>query len=175
MEKCLTRAEVAERYQISEEEVAEFEATHRIPVLRFGTVVRYDANALAAFETAARGSSEVEPAEQPAAAPLPALATASPALLDVKEAAARIGCSAQFLRYQVVKHPFYDGQPTHRKVGRKVMFTEADFGRLLETMSAGAPRGPKEVVHLPKEPRRLSASQEYEKALRRLTPKKRKR
>ena len=142
VEKCLTRAEVAERYQISEEEVAEFEAAHRIPVLRFGLAVRYDANALAAFETAARRPAGAEarqpPPEPSGAAPpasLPVQKAERPSLFGLAEAIDRIGCGRNFLLGHLASHPLHAGQPTHRRVGRTIMFTEADFGRLLETFS----------------------------------------
>ena len=152
-QKCLTRAEVAERYQISEEDVREFEKQHRLPVLRIGINVRYDAKALAAFEAAARGLTEGTPADQLPAAPEArhSPATEAAALFDLHEAASRIGCSTQFLRYHLVKHPTYEDQPTHRRIGRKVMFTAADFDRVVATLAdprfQRQPRGP--AVHVP--------------------------
>ena len=53
-EATLTRAEAAQRYGISPRHLADLEAEHRIPVLRFGRAVRYDGQALAALEAACR-------------------------------------------------------------------------------------------------------------------------
>lgn len=36
------------------------------------------------------------------------------------------------------KHPVYAGGPTHRKNGRKVLFTEGDYGRLIDSLAAPA-------------------------------------
>lgn len=58
-----------------------------------------------------------------------------PALITLKEAAERLRCSAQFLRYYVIRHPYVDGEPTHRRLGRKIMFTEMDFERVVANMA----------------------------------------
>jgi hypothetical protein len=42
---CLTRAQVAERLQISQRHVAHLEAWYFVPVLRVGRAIRYDAQA----------------------------------------------------------------------------------------------------------------------------------
>lgn len=64
--------------------------------------------------------------------------------------------------------PAYGGGPTHRKNGRKILFTAGDYGRLIESFAATVE--PKPRVFHPRPPRRSpqagkSKKSAYERAL----------
>jgi hypothetical protein len=70
-------------------------------------------------------------------------------------------------------HPVYAGGPTHRKNGRKILFTQGDYGRLIESLACPvAP--PSKSFHAPARRRSTSAARSgesaYSKALALTTP-----
>lgn len=66
-----------------------------------------------------------------------------PTLFNVDEALRRLGSGCRrWLLGHLRAHPFHGGQPTHRRVGKRIMFTEEDFARLLDTLAPSAPARP---------------------------------
>jgi hypothetical protein len=61
-----------------------------------------------------------------------------PALFDLAEALRRLRCGRTFLLAHLTANPLHAGKPTHRRVGRRIMFTPDDFARLLETFTPAA-------------------------------------
>lgn len=90
-------------------------------------------------------------------------------LLDLRAVLERLGCSRNWLLAHLKKHPLHDAAPTHRRVGKRILFTEADFTRLLETMapcrsvSSAVPAPPCSTSAAP------SADKEFTRAQRLLT------
>ena len=97
---------------------------------------------------------------------------AEPALFDLREALARLGCGRTFLLAHLAAHPMHAASPTHRRIGRAIMFTEADFARLLETFAPCQSKSSAEKAPPPSSSAAPSADRAFSRALERLTPRK---
>lgn len=93
-------------------------------------------------------------------------------LFGLAEALRRLGCGRTWFLGHLAKHPWHDGQPTHRRIAGKIMFTEQDFTRLLDSMA------PVETPTSRRSTSRLappSASRDYEAAMKLVAERKQRR
>jgi hypothetical protein len=88
-----------------------------------------------------------------------------PDFLTLREVLARLPCGRTFLLGHLARHPMYGGAPTHRRIAGRIVFTEPDLARLMETFapclsaSSSAPEAPRSTFAAP------SAEREFARAM----------
>jgi hypothetical protein len=88
-------------------------------------------------------------------------------------------CGRGFLLQHIKRHPYYEGRPTHRRAGRKLLWRPSDFENLLESLAPTCPvEPPLKSSHAPARKRSISEAKSstspYTRALELLTPSSRK-